>query len=502
LIHSHLTGHCSIKELRDFIGFNRTQFFQQPVYNIQPFKLLPQLPRLSQATAAECVRSLRTAKTNSFSFHGQLAEFWNRYDSINDFDFITEHLTNDERIARMTLTHLVERVFNASRHADLMRLIRRNFPNRHVYIQGLLEDQVRLKDEEIRNKMTKRPITPPPSHSHMVIPETLPEIVPPKQQDFVIQRAEVPQLTIKEPAPKVRKIETPDNEQILLGLEQQKKSTDFALIRTNVPPSDKEEKSKNDFHRQHGKEWRKMKFVNLICWEIKHKGRRLNEIEGSEMAENFVNHLKERKETKLPDWFFKDKIIKRSVDDQGNMVPTISFTKPEVIEDEKGRKDLWATESNKKKIPILVATHNMLSSKTGQNIRAIPETIIQPSPITFRNPGNFEFRAGELNNQQDRIDQTQSSYIRVSANVLAQLRLGRSVDDLPPPKDVSDDEDERKGGLNKEAIEKWLNDVNVYLPNGNQPHGFETKLENDRYRRSDTVADSKAGMFIGTEHTD
>ena len=93
-------------------------------------------PSISQATAAECVRSLRTAKTNSFSFHGQLAEFWNRYDSINDFDFITEHLTNDERIARMTLTHLVERVFNASRHADLMRLIRRNFPNRHVYIQG------------------------------------------------------------------------------------------------------------------------------------------------------------------------------------------------------------------------------------------------------------------------------------------------------------------------------------------------------------------------------
>ena len=54
--------------------------------------------------------------------------------------------------------------------------------------------------------MTKRPITPPPSHSHMVIPETLPEIVPPKQeykQDFVIQRAEIPQPTIKEPAPKV-----------------------------------------------------------------------------------------------------------------------------------------------------------------------------------------------------------------------------------------------------------------------------------------------------------
>ena len=72
---------------------------------------------------------------------------------------------------------------------------------------GLLEDQVRLKDEEIRNKMTKRPITPPPSHSHMVIPtETLPEIVPPKQEyktDFVIQRAEIPQPTIKEPAPKV-----------------------------------------------------------------------------------------------------------------------------------------------------------------------------------------------------------------------------------------------------------------------------------------------------------
>ena len=76
---------------------------------------------------------------------------------------------------------------------------------------GLLEDQVRLKDEEIRNKMTKRPITPPPSHSHMVIPETLPEIVPPKQQDFVIQRAEVPQLTIKEPAPKVSFTENIDN---------------------------------------------------------------------------------------------------------------------------------------------------------------------------------------------------------------------------------------------------------------------------------------------------
>ena len=104
------------------------------------------------------------------------------------------------------------------------------------------------------------------------------------------------------------------------------------------------------------------------------------------------------------------------------MVPTISFTKPEVIEDEKGRKDLWATESNKKKIPILVATHNMLSSKTGQNIRALPETIIQPSPITFRNPGNFEFWTGELNTQEDRIETTQIHYIRVTAGVLAQLR--------------------------------------------------------------------------------
>lgn len=505
LIHSHLTGHCSIKEMRDFIGFNRTQFFQQPVYNIQPFKLLPQLPRLSQGTAAECVRSLLTAKHNTFSFHGQLAEFWNRYDSINDFVFITDHLTNDERIARMTLTHMVERVFSASRHADLMRLIRKNFPNRLIYIQGVLEDQVRLKDEEIRNKMTKRPITPPPSHSHMVISETLPDVISPKQaykQDFVTQRAEIPQPTIHEPVPKVRKIETPENEQILLDLEQQKKSTDFALIRTNVPPSDKEEKTKNDFHRQHGKEWRKMKFVNLICWEVKHKGRRLNEIEGSEMAENFVNHLKERKETKLPDWFLKDKIIKRSVDDQGNMVPTISSAKPEVIEDEKGRKDLWATEANKKKIPIIVATHNMLSSKTGKIVRAIPETVIQPPPITFQNPGNFTFRAGELRSQQDRFDATQHNYVRLTASGLKNLRLGISVDDLPPANDASDDENERKGGLNKEAIEKWLIDVNVFLPDGNQPHRFETKLENDRYRRSETVPDPKAGMFIGTEQTD
>ena len=92
---------------------------------------------ISQATAAECVRSLRTAKTNSFSFHGQLAEFWNHYDSKNDFDFITNQLTNDDRVARMTLTHLVERVFNASRHADLGRLIQRNFPKRYSYIQGL-----------------------------------------------------------------------------------------------------------------------------------------------------------------------------------------------------------------------------------------------------------------------------------------------------------------------------------------------------------------------------
>ena len=104
---------------------------------------------------------------------------------------------------------------------------------------------------------------------------------------------------------------------ILLGLEQQKKSTDFALILTNIPPSDKKEKSKFDFHRQNCKEWEKLKFVNLICWQIKHKGLRLNEIEGSDMADNFVNHLKERQETKLPDWFIKNKIIKRSVDDQG-----------------------------------------------------------------------------------------------------------------------------------------------------------------------------------------
>ena len=104
------------------------------------------------------------------------------------------------------------------------------------------------------------------------------------------------------------------------------------------------------------------------------------------------------------------------------MVPTILFTKREVAEDEKGRNDLWATETNKKKIPIIVATLIMLSLKTGQNIRAIPETIIQQSPITFRNPGNFEFRAGELNNQQVRIDSTHSSYIRVTANVLKQLR--------------------------------------------------------------------------------
>ena len=94
----------------------------------------------SQATAAECVRSLRTAKTNSFSFHGQLAEYWSRYDSTSDFDFITDNLINDERIARNTLTFLVERAFNASRHADLMRLIRRNFPNRHEYIKGWFYD--------------------------------------------------------------------------------------------------------------------------------------------------------------------------------------------------------------------------------------------------------------------------------------------------------------------------------------------------------------------------
>ena len=57
-------------------------------------------------------------------------------------------------------------------------------------------------------------------------------------------------------------------------------------------------------------------------------------------------------------------------------------------------------------------------------------------------------------------------------------KKGIPVEDLPPksPNDASDDENERKGGLNKEAIEKWLNDVNVYLPNGNQEHQFETKL--------------------------
>ena len=103
-------------------------------------------------------------------------------------------------------------------------------------------------------------------------------------------------------------------------------------------------------------------------------------------------------------------------------MPTISITKSKVIEDDKGEKDLWVTESNKKKIPILMATRNMLSSKTGQNVRALPETIIQPSPITFRNPGNFKFRTGELNTQQNRIEMTQICYIRVTAGVLAQLR--------------------------------------------------------------------------------
>ena len=106
----------------------------------------------------------------------------------------------------------------------------------------------------------------------------------------------------------------------------------------------------------------------------------------------------------------------------GNVVPTISITKSKVIEDDKGEKDLWVTESNKKKIPILMATRNMLSSETGQNVRALPETIIQPSPITFRNPGNFKFRTGELNTQQNRIEMTQICYIRVTAGVLAQLR--------------------------------------------------------------------------------
>ena len=184
-----------------------------------------------------------------------------------------------------------------------------------------------------------------------------------------------------------------------------------------------------------------MKFVNLICWEIKHKGRRLNEIEGSEMTENFVNHLKERKETKLPDWFLRDKIITRSVDDQGkfscskswqnfydgnflgNMVPTISFTKPEVVEDEKGRKDLWATESNKKKIPIIAATHNMLSLKTGAHVRAMEETEPPPPEIIFQNPGNFR-HTGEMKSQEDRLDQATFNYIRVTANVLKTLRLG------------------------------------------------------------------------------
>ena len=77
----------------------------------------------------------------------------------------------------------------------------------YVINSGLLEDQVRLKDEEIRNKMTKRPITPPPSHSHMMPAEPLPEIIPPKQefrQDVVLPRPEMSQPNpIREPVPKV-----------------------------------------------------------------------------------------------------------------------------------------------------------------------------------------------------------------------------------------------------------------------------------------------------------
>ena len=73
----------------------------------------------------------------------------------------------------------------------------------HEYYSGLLEDQVKLKEEEIRNKMTKRPITPPPSHSHMEIPAALPEILPPNKQepkqDLVVKKDDV----AKEPAPKV-----------------------------------------------------------------------------------------------------------------------------------------------------------------------------------------------------------------------------------------------------------------------------------------------------------
>ena len=105
------------------------------------------------------------------------------------------------------------------------------------------------------------------------------------------------------------------------------------------------------------------------------------------------------------------------------MVPTISFTKPEVVEDEKGRKDLWATESNKKKIPIIAATHNMLSLKTGEHVRAMKETEPPPPAITFQNPGNFR-HTGEMKSQEDRLDQATFNYIRCTANVLKTLRLG------------------------------------------------------------------------------
>ena len=59
-----------------------------------------------------------------------------------------------------------------------------------------------------------------------------------------------------------------------------------------------------------------------------------------------------------------------------------------------------------------------------------------------------------------------------------EFKKGKSVEDLPPPNDVSDDENERKGGLNKAAIEDWLTEVSPFLPIGNQPHRFETKLGN------------------------
>ena len=91
----------------------------------------------SQTGVADCIRSINDAMSALDNFSRQLEEFW-RSDSEHYAEIVS--LSNDKQSANQTNSFLMNQIFSADRHAQLLQIVKRKFTDRENLIKGTLFD--------------------------------------------------------------------------------------------------------------------------------------------------------------------------------------------------------------------------------------------------------------------------------------------------------------------------------------------------------------------------